>query len=762
MWRRLSHLPYLVVLLVTVLIFTRYLWGNNAWIETHDGIFHLIRLREYASMLRQGAFPPRWAGDLDHGFGLPLFTFVYPLPYLLGSPLVLLGLSAKWVIKLLFVGLYLFGTLGVYLSFAKNNKVIALLSALFFASTPYLLVNIFVRGALGEFMAICLIPWVYLTYKDIVSRGFRWYHPLAYALLFLSHNFLSFLFLPLYFLLALSRPRAWRPVCKSLIFSFCLSAFFLIPMFLERSYIYSVSANNFTYDFREHFVYVRQLLSSPWGHGYSVEGVGDGLSFALPVGTIFILIAGLFYARWQLAVLLAIIFMLLPSSQGIWELLPQLEIIQFPWRLLALTTVFLPYQFYKVLTALPRRTWGAGLILVIANLIPSISYTHPPYLMNNAQLANELYIHSDQTTTSSRLELLPRNAPQVERWRGDESVRVVGAGELKILKDTSLGLTFTFSSAASEPKLLLRRNYFPSWQVRDEEGRKLTTSPSAEGEILISPFEGTHTYTAWAGSTPVELLSNLLSLLTLIILASIGAASFLKKYLATRYRGYDLSIALRYLPISKRLKTRLKPKDTIIELGSEITGITPYLHWKVTGLDRGFDYSRKNKWLRPVAGSVLDIPFDNKSFDYAISVDMLEHIPAKLRVKAISEMLRVTRKAVYLTFPTGTPSEVVDRQLDDYFYRQNGYRFDYLVEHTTYGLPPDDFVTKLLKKQKEWQLIETVPNTSLWLWKLMLKLALSNSPWKTGLYHRLLLLTPLLEHFNWGHCYRRLYIIERV
>jgi len=235
-------------------------------------------------------------------------------------------------------------------------------------------------------------------------------------------------------------------------------------------------------------------------------------------------------------------------------------------------------------------------------------------------------------------------------------------------------------------------------------------------------------------------------------------ASF-KHYLDTRYPDWDITIALRYLPIVDDLKRR-KRGETILEVGSEIQGITPYLRAKVTGLDQGFDYSRRNKWLTPVEGSADALPFPDRSFTYLLSVDMLEHLPGKIRPQTIKEMLRVADKRIYLSFPCGKHSESVDQELDSYFFDRNGYHFPYLEEHVKNGLPPCDLVTKLVQADPDWEL-EIRGNTNSYLWKFLLKLGLSNTQWKTSLYRRLLFLLPILKYYNFSPTYRQLYIITR-
>ncbi|HYK09059.1 MAG TPA: hypothetical protein VEW42_06190, partial [Candidatus Eisenbacteria bacterium] len=67
---------------------------------THDGEYHLIRFYEFDKILREGILYPRWAPDLLYGYGIPLFTYIYPLPNYVASFLHLFGASFLDSVKL--------------------------------------------------------------------------------------------------------------------------------------------------------------------------------------------------------------------------------------------------------------------------------------------------------------------------------------------------------------------------------------------------------------------------------------------------------------------------------------------------------------------------------------------------------------------------------------------------------------------------------------------------------------------------------------
>jgi len=61
--------------------------------------------------------------------------------------------------------------------------------------------------------------------------------------------------------------------------------------------------------------------------------------------------------------------------------------------------------------------------------------------------------------------------------------------------------------------------------------------------------------------------------------------------------------------------------------------------------------ARKNPGGRFVSGSVVSLPFADKTFDVVGCFEVLEHLPGELPRQALAEMARVARRAVVLSVP---------------------------------------------------------------------------------------------------------------
>ena len=84
----------------------------------------------------------------------------------------------------------------------------------------------------------------------------------------------------------------------------------------------------------------------------------------------------------------------------------------------------------------------------------------------------------------------------------------------------------------------------------------------------------------------------------------------------------------------------------------------------------------------------LSLPFADRAFDVAVSVDVLEHIQPPLRRRHLAELARVARQRIVLCCPLGGEAhEAAERELADWYERTTGARHRFLDEHIAIGLP---------------------------------------------------------------------------
>ena len=160
-------LPFLIVVILSfVAVFDL---GKYGLPPTHDAEYHVLRFSQYYKVLSEGNLYPRWAPDFNNGYGIPLFNYVYPLPNYLASILHFFGASYIMSFKLIMVLSTIMGAIFFYL-WTKTywGKTGGVVSAVFYTFAPYHLVDIYVRGSVGEVVALGIFPLLLFVYQKYV------------------------------------------------------------------------------------------------------------------------------------------------------------------------------------------------------------------------------------------------------------------------------------------------------------------------------------------------------------------------------------------------------------------------------------------------------------------------------------------------------------------------------------------------------------------------------------------------------------------
>jgi SAM-dependent methyltransferase len=136
------------------------------------------------------------------------------------------------------------------------------------------------------------------------------------------------------------------------------------------------------------------------------------------------------------------------------------------------------------------------------------------------------------------------------------------------------------------------------------------------------------------------------------------------------------------------------PGGTLLDVGSGSLGLASLLPaaWRVTAVDADFeDYGAVRAPAAPLPGQVIGdvraLPFADRTFDVAVTIDLLEHLPATDRALAISEVCRVARRYAILACPSGSEALAADRRLAARLAGRFQRVPPWLVEHLENGFP---------------------------------------------------------------------------
>ena len=120
----------------------------------HDLAAHIVRPRVFVEALHQGQFPVRWVEWFKNGLSHPLFNFYQGGVYYIIAAIYFFIPSFVDSIKIMIILFWWLGALFMFLYARRFGNLPALLAAIIYAYTPYLLVDIFVRAAYPELAAI--------------------------------------------------------------------------------------------------------------------------------------------------------------------------------------------------------------------------------------------------------------------------------------------------------------------------------------------------------------------------------------------------------------------------------------------------------------------------------------------------------------------------------------------------------------------------------------------------------------------------------
>lgn len=225
-------------------------------------------------------------------------------------------------------------------------------------------------------------------------------------------------------------------------------------------------------------------------------------------------------------------------------------------------------------------------------------------------------------------------------------------------------------------------------------------------------------------------------------------------------------VALRYLPIVDEINRNYKNGDSILEVGSGSIGIAPYINQDVIGVDKNF-VGKSHPKLKQAISDAANLPFADKSFDYVVSADVLEHILPENRKTAVSEWLRVTKKELILAFPEGKEAEAQDEKLYAEFKKRGSVdpSEKFIKEHIENKLPRQEEVISQINKYLETNSlnadIKIIDNLNLnFRWFLMKGWVTKN--FFIDLFFRkiLLLFIPLMRLFNQKPVYRKIVMVK--
>jgi len=514
--------------------------------EFHDET-QAVRIMEFSENLKNFQIPPRIAPHFSFNLGFPVFNFYSPLAYWVGSFFYLLGLSAIGSLKITFFLALLVGFVGMYLFLKEFFRFLAsLLGAVLYVTSPWVAVEIFVRGNMAEVWFLALLPFALYFLKINSYSKSRFVFALSVFIQFFtitSHNIFLLLYAPVAVLFILTL-RNKRKNLASLFLSYLMSSYFMLPLIFENSLTYAQTIARQTY-YGDHFLCLNQIWTTPmWGFGGSLKGCTDAFSFM--IGKLPIVLGGFglllflirivrvkkyFYNNLTHIVLMVFgivsIFLTLYESTFLWKLFePVLSLFQFPWRFLVFglfaTCFFAAYAasfYYKKIVKI------VTLILIVVAMFTSIKffyrnevsksdyiklYVSDAYLANRAAYDIPEYLPKSanlQSWLALKKDAQKQNYPIIyDRFESLDGKRVSYINE-SLFKSTI---------ETNSKNVRINIHYFPFWIISVNEKKLSALSTDSLGRPTIKLDGGLNKVQVLYDQTVIEKIANWLTCLSVV------------------------------------------------------------------------------------------------------------------------------------------------------------------------------------------------------------------------------------------------------
>jgi hypothetical protein len=586
-WTRLFWLSLLATVAAGPLLFSAGFLNTRGG---GDSPFLLFRLHQLVVALSDGHFPVRWMPDAAYGLGYPFFSYYAALPYYLGAGLVALGLGLIAAIEVtqwlgfLLAAVAMWGLVAHFVGQdpadpAPGRRWAPWLAAVAYTFAPYHLVNVYVRGdSLTEFWAMGLYPlvlWMAARLSQRPARGRVAALALSYGALVLTHNISALVFTPLLLLfcllLVVRRGRAtmgwgvrnWGVLAAGLALGLALTSFYWLPALGEQGAVQLGAQTTGYFHYANHFRVLGgegvRLVQPSLVFDYDISAGKPFSTGAVQAAlAVFGVLAALASLRrpgrtaWPLPLfgLLALLVstaMMTPMSRPVWERLPLLPLVQFPWRFLSLQALAVALLATEVARLRRPLSWlaiGLAAALALASMLglrPNrVALTTADVTPERLQLYEWF---SGNIGTTIRNEYLPRAV--VPRLYTSSGVLTGGQMAARFLAGEGSAEQLAASTGRQEWQVDVTSGaatvtfptlYWPGWRA-EADGRAVPIEAAQSlGTITLDLAAGRHSLLLVLGRTPLRLAAEWVSLLGLSMCLALAAQRPARRALGRRWR----------------------------------------------------------------------------------------------------------------------------------------------------------------------------------------------------------------------------------
>ena len=359
---------------------------------TSDLQHHISIANAYYDSFGRGHLISDWIFYENNGYGAVTTRFYPPLAHITLAFFQILVSEWQIAIFAAFALWSFVGSLGVYLwvNDLFGSRRASLAAAAIFAIAPYHVNQFYHSFMWAKFVALSVMPFCFLFLRRLmrepgIAGALAFGTSLAFLILSnIPQTLVAVISLGVYGLSLVKRETTVRSTVLAIgagILSLCLTSFFWVRLTFEIDWLKIAQPNTDPwYDFRNNFL----LMTFGYDDHYLwFANLILMLSLTILVAVLFASgsVRTFLASRDQIAVLIVFllsIMLMTMVSRPIWEYIPALQRIQFPWRFLSVMSVCFSVLFGYFAAFISRESWHSrrpAVLIVLGSALILVTFT---------------------------------------------------------------------------------------------------------------------------------------------------------------------------------------------------------------------------------------------------------------------------------------------------------------------------------------------------------------------------------------------------
>jgi len=542
-------LACLLSFLVSLAIVCPYLVRGTA--SGHDFEFHMASWQDVAFQWKEGTLYPRWTALTNHGFGEPRFIFYPPLSWLLGAALVRV-LPGAWAVILFIVLTQTFAGISAFVLLRRlAGARAALFGALCYTANPNFLLITYIRSDFAEQLACAFFPLLLLAALRVSGLLEDWasnfrklvVFAVPFAAIWLTNApaaVIATYSAALLFAWVTLTSRSWKVAARGasgMALGFGLAGFYLVPAIYEQRWVNISQALSSGLLPSQNFLFTQlddvdhnwfNLIATSCALGLillcALAALGSGCFGSYTKGSKD-QARNYAVARALLVLAAAASVLMLRFTMPVWNILPKLRFVQFPWRWMSM--VALLCACFLALAADRKRfaVWVLAFVILTGPLAAL-------FLNNGWWDQDEMPTLESLVTDGTGFEGtdeydplgddhqdLPVRAPLAQVLPDDSEADARDSGKIQVLSWTTEEKKIAVNFR-QESQIVLRVLNYPAWQV-EVNGKRIDPQRADNlNEMVVPVPPGESLVTVRFTRTWDRIAGIVVSLLSLLLLAS--------------------------------------------------------------------------------------------------------------------------------------------------------------------------------------------------------------------------------------------------